>query len=187
MYTVKRRSLWHSRIPSSGKSSGDKHYDGGGLYLFVTGGGRYWRLDYRYLNKRNTMSLGTYPEVSLAKARKRRDDARVLLADDIDPAQARRDDREARLVAANNTFELVARLWRTRVMRRSRHHTQKTDNHGRINDAVSISERPATVEDRAVPGHWEGDLLFGCSFARRIDPLRLTRLPLPGKRCHAVV
>jgi IS30 family transposase len=57
--------------------------------------------------------------------------------------------------------ELVEHLRRTRVMRRSRHHTQKTDNHGRINDAVSISERPATVEDRAVPGHWEGDLLFG--------------------------
>src|SRR4051812_4414100 len=79
------------------KPSGDKHCDGGGLYLFVKGGGRYWRLDYRYLNKRKTLSLGTYPEVSLAKARKRRDDARVLLADDIDPAQARRADREARL------------------------------------------------------------------------------------------
>lgn len=57
--------------------------------------------------------------------------------------------------------ELVAYLRRTRVMRRSRHHTQKTDNHGRIVDTVSISERPATVKDRAVPGHWEGDLLCG--------------------------
>ena len=57
--------------------------------------------------------------------------------------------------------ELQQHLRRTRGMRRSRHHTQKTDNHGQISDMVSISERPATVEDRAVPGHWEGDLLFG--------------------------
>jgi len=57
--------------------------------------------------------------------------------------------------------ELVVHLRRSRVMRRSRHHTQKTDDHGRITDTVSISERPANVEDRAVPGHWEGDLLFG--------------------------
>ncbi len=55
--------------------------------------------------------------------------------------------------------ELLAHLRRPRIMRRSRH--TKTDNHGRIKDTVSISERPATVEDRAVPGHWEGDLLFG--------------------------
>src|ERR1035437_1319983 len=57
--------------------------------------------------------------------------------------------------------ELLQHLRCTRAMRRSRHHTQKTDNHGRITDTVSISERPAAVEDRAVPGHWEGDLLCG--------------------------
>jgi len=57
--------------------------------------------------------------------------------------------------------ELVAHLRRTRVMRRSRHHTQKTTDHGRITNTISISERPATVEDRAVPGHWEGDLISG--------------------------
>lgn len=59
--------------------------------------------------------------------------------------------------------ELLEHLRRTRAMRRSRHHTQKTDDHGRIRDAILISERPATVEDRAVPGHWEGDLLCGSS------------------------
>ena len=57
--------------------------------------------------------------------------------------------------------ELLQHLRRTRGMRRSRHYTQKTESHGQIVDAVSISERPASVDDRAVPGHWEGDLLFG--------------------------
>lgn len=57
--------------------------------------------------------------------------------------------------------ELLAHLRRTRTMRRSRYHTQKTESRGRIAETVSISERPASAEDRAVPGHWEGDLLFG--------------------------
>lgn len=57
--------------------------------------------------------------------------------------------------------ELLEHLRRCRVMRHSRHYSAKTDERGRISGAVSISERPATVEDRAIPGHWEGDLLFG--------------------------
>ncbi len=57
--------------------------------------------------------------------------------------------------------ELLQYLRRTRAMRRSRHHTQKTPDHGRITDAISISERPSLAEDRAVPGHWEGDLVCG--------------------------
>ncbi len=56
--------------------------------------------------------------------------------------------------------ELLQHLRRTRAMRRSRHYTQKTETHGQIVGAVSISERPASVDDRAVPGHWEGDLVF---------------------------
>ncbi len=57
--------------------------------------------------------------------------------------------------------ELIQHLRRTRAMRRSRHHTQKTKDHGRITNTVSIRERPPEVEDRAVPGHWEGDLICG--------------------------
>ena len=57
--------------------------------------------------------------------------------------------------------ELLQYLRQTRAMRRSRHHTQKTNDHGRITDTVSIRERPVSVEDRAVPGHWEGDLISG--------------------------
>lgn len=62
--------------------------------------------------------------------------------------------------------ELLEHLRRTRGMRRSRYYTQKTAIHGRIVDAVSISERPACVDDRAVPGHWEGDLLFGDAYSQ---------------------
>jgi hypothetical protein len=99
------------RYAKASKPSGDKHYDGGGLYIYVKPQGKYWRLDYRYLNKRKTLALGIYPEVSLVKARKRRDDARVLLADGIDPAEARREEHEAKLVAASHTFESVALKW----------------------------------------------------------------------------
>ena len=57
--------------------------------------------------------------------------------------------------------ELLAHLRAKRTIRRSRHASLKRDGLGQITDAVSISERPAAVEDRAVPGHWEGDLISG--------------------------
>lgn len=87
--------------------------------------------------------------------------------------------------------ELLAYLRRTRIMRRSRHHTQKTDNHGRIVDAVSISERPATADDRAVPGHWEGDLLCGSNNSQIATLVErqsryLMLVKLPGKDTGAV-
>jgi IS30 family transposase len=62
--------------------------------------------------------------------------------------------------------ELLQHLRRTRGMRRSRRHTQKTADHGRITETVSIRERPAEAEDRAVPGHWEGDLFFGSNHSQ---------------------
>ena len=57
--------------------------------------------------------------------------------------------------------ELVKHLRSRRTMRRSKHATEKGVDRGQIKDMVSISERPASVEDRAVPGHWEGDLISG--------------------------
>jgi integrase len=87
--------------------------DGKGLYLHVAPtGARWWRWRYRRpgTGKENLLSLGTYPEVSLKKARDRRDDARTLLADGIDPS----DRRKAEALAAAETFEAVAREWYAR-------------------------------------------------------------------------
>lgn len=95
----------------SGAPAGDKHSDGGGMYLLVTASGKYWRMDYRFDGKRKTLALGVYPEVSLAKARQRREKARELVADGTDPGAAKREDKAKAAAAAANTFELVARTW----------------------------------------------------------------------------
>ena len=81
------------------------------MYLLVNAAGKYWRFDYRFLGKRKTLALGVYPDVSLAKARTRRQEARELLAEGIDPGAAKRDAKNAKLIAAQHTFEAVARLW----------------------------------------------------------------------------
>jgi len=81
------------------------------MYLLVTDAGKYWRTDYRFDDKRKTLALGVYPAVSLAKARKRRDDARELLAAGNDPGQAKKADKHAQTAATVHTFEAVAREW----------------------------------------------------------------------------
>ena len=64
--------------------------DGGGLFLLVMpGGAKYWRVGYRFAGKQNTLALGVYPDLMLEDARTRRDDARKLLADGIDPSAAK--------------------------------------------------------------------------------------------------
>jgi integrase len=97
------------QVKHTGKLAGDKHTDGGGMYLLVKAGGKYWRMDYTHAEKRRTLALGVYPEVSLAKARQRREKARELLADGKDPGTAKRAEKQAAAAAAANTFELVAR------------------------------------------------------------------------------
>lgn len=99
------------QVKHSGKAAGDKHTDGGGMYLLVKAAGKYWRMDYTYAGKRKTLALGVYPAVSLAKARQRRDRARELLANGVDPSVAKSEEKRAQIAEAANTFEVVARDW----------------------------------------------------------------------------
>ena len=112
------------QVKHTGKPAGDKHTDGGGMYLLVKAGGKYWRMDYTHADKRKTLALGVYPEVSLAKARQRRDKARELLADGIDPSIAKKEDKQAKADAAANTFEMVARDWLAKTAADRRDTTQ---------------------------------------------------------------
>ena len=102
-------AIFTKNAKHSGAPAGDKHTDGGGMYLLVTKAGKYWRMNYRFAGKRKTLALGVYPAVSLEEARQGREKARKLLAQDIDPSAAKQEGRQATATAAANTFELVAR------------------------------------------------------------------------------
>lgn len=83
-----------------------------GLYLEIApGGGKWWRLKYRFEGKEKRLSLGVYPDVGLKEARERRDEARKLLADGVDPSMNRKAQKSARAGLVANTFEVVAREW----------------------------------------------------------------------------
>lgn len=89
-----------------------KHFDGGGLFLDVKpNGARYWRMKYRFAGKEGLLAFGAYPEVSLAEVRRRRDDARALLRDSLDPAAVKRETNIAAKIAAANSYEAIAREW----------------------------------------------------------------------------
>ncbi|EFJ9140786.1 tyrosine-type recombinase/integrase [Escherichia coli] len=108
--------------------SGDKPVklsDGDGMHLLVhPNGSKYWRLQYRFNGKQKMLALGVYPEVSLADARQRRDDARKLIAAGIDPSEhkkivkAEQEDEE-------KTFEVVARAWHAENKKWSELHSQR--------------------------------------------------------------
>ena len=86
-------------------------FDSGGLYLEIApSGGKWWRFKYRFTEKEKRLSLGVYPEVSLKAARAKRDEARRLLADGIDPSEHRQQSKSA-LAKGANSFETVAREW----------------------------------------------------------------------------
>lgn len=101
--------------------------DGFGLCIEVTpSGGKLWRFRYRYGGKANMLALGAYPEVSLAEARRRRDELREMLAQGIDPAMSRRAEKARALELGATTFEAVAREWIARyLMKKAASHRDK--------------------------------------------------------------
>ncbi|MFO0500402.1 MAG: tyrosine-type recombinase/integrase, partial [Pseudomonadota bacterium] len=103
-----------------------KLFDGDGLYLQVakagTQGGKYWRFKYMFAGKERLMAFGTYPEISLADARERRNAARKLVANGVDPSEAKKAEKVA--LAGSDSFEAVAREWHTKNL-----HTW-ADKHG---------------------------------------------------------
>lgn len=87
-------------------------FDGGGLYLEISpAGGRWWRLKYRFGGKEKRLSLGTYPETPLKLARERRDEARKLLADGVDPGAERKADKVRAKLEAERAFQTIALAW----------------------------------------------------------------------------
>lgn len=89
-----------------------KLFDGGGLFLLVTPAGqKYWRLKYRHSGKEKLLALGVYPDVGLAAARKKREEARDGLAQGADPSAAKKETKRLAALSAATSFEAVAREW----------------------------------------------------------------------------
>lgn len=111
----------------------DKVYslsDGGGLQLRIKpNGSKLWLLDYYHphTKKRTSLSFGSYPSLSLADARKARDNAKALLAKEIDPKENREEERAKTIIAHNNSLEHVASLWmQTKRSKVSENHAEDT-------------------------------------------------------------
>ena len=103
---------------AKGREKQYKLTDSDGLHLLVMPSGqRYWRMNYRYLGRYKTLAFGVWPEVDLADARAKRDEARRVLAKGIDPAEKLKLDKIAVSVAAANTFQAVADEWITKIER----------------------------------------------------------------------
>ncbi len=98
------------KAKSSGKTS--KLFDERGLYLEVSPtGSKWWRLKYRFDGKEKRLALGVYPDVGLKDARERRESARKLLANGVDPGEHRKAQKQTRMDDVSNSFEVIAREW----------------------------------------------------------------------------
>ena len=118
--------------------------DGDGLYLVVQpNGSKLWRLKYSFHGKERSLSMGIYPAVSLADARARRDEAKKLLAHDVDPSVQKKLDRLAGEAASRNTFGLVAEEYVANLRLRGRAEITVAKNRWLLLElAAPIANRP---------------------------------------------
>ena len=117
------RELTDVEVKAAKAGDKPKHlFDGKGLFLLIAPlqlrpdgkpqpASKWWRFKYTYSGKSKTISFGTYPEISLADARQRREDARKLLANGVDPGEIKKAQKAAILAEDANSFEVVAREW----------------------------------------------------------------------------
>ena len=86
--------------------------DGGNMYLLIQpNGAKYWRMDYRLAGKRKTLAIGVYPDTSLSDARERREQARKLIANGVDPVAVKQAQKASTIENVENSFEVIAREW----------------------------------------------------------------------------
>ena len=121
-----------------------KLFDDGGLHLLITpAGGRLWRWKYRFVGTEKQLSLGSYPTLTLAEARERRDAARKQLANGIDPMAQRKAKKNAVKVATEHTFEKIAEKWLEHWKGdKSARHVSTTENRLRVNVYPVLGTRP---------------------------------------------
>src|SRR3546814_9487296 len=128
--------------------------DGLGLYLLVMPpGGRLWRMNYRFEGRQKTLAFGSYPDVSLAKAREKRTAAREALAEGLDPFEVKKAKAREAKAKSEETFKAIGEEWFTRLelqgrapktlekMRRSEEHTSELQSLMRISYAVFCSKK----------------------------------------------
>jgi len=114
--TEVRTAKYNTAKPNITKTKENKNklFDGGGLFLLLTpSGGKLWRFKYRFGDKEKVLALGPYPEISLAEARTKRDEARKQIRHGVDPGAVRKAMKQAK-TSETETFEVIAREWHTK-------------------------------------------------------------------------
>ncbi len=141
-------------------------FDGGGMYLEIApNGGKWWRLKYRHLGKEKRMSLGVYPDVGLKIARERRNEARKLLTDGVDPSENRKAIRATQVERNGNSFEVVAREWfakyapswaachSSRIIRRFEKDSSRSYKRPMSDNAILAAMRRMGISKEEMSGH----------------------------------